>query len=120
MEVNLQPDGSIESGPNVQPLQDKSKAYLGVFEFSFIEQDSVKVVLREDACSRKLGTPRRRTHQIACLKPWKPVRILLNGRIASTAGQFYRVLEYLLVLCDEAAPETMEEPKFVDLQADLA
>jgi hypothetical protein len=28
-------------------------------------------------------------------------------------------VEYVLVLCTEPAPETLEEPKFVDLQAEL-
>jgi hypothetical protein len=117
--MSLQPDGSAKDPPTVHPIQGEQKDFIGVFDVSFVSTDRVKVTLREEECARKVGSPKRRTRQIALLRPWKPVRVLLNGRSASYSGQYYLLREYYLALCTGTAPEQLEPPQFVDLQADL-
>ena len=98
---------------------EKAADALDVFDFQFAEMDEVRVTLRAERCWQQLGIPRRRTHQVASLRPWRPVRVLLNGRHSSTAGQYYSLVEYGLVLCVEPAPDEVGEARLVDLQADL-
>lgn len=119
LELSLQLDGSPESAPTIHPMQGNQKAGVAVFDVSFVAEDGARVILREEECSRQLGTPRRHTRQIGLLRPWKPVRILLNGRSASSSGQHYSLREYHLVLCNEPVPEQTERGRLVDLQADL-
>jgi hypothetical protein len=119
LELSLRTDGSPENAPSIHSIQGQQKAFIGVFDFSFMEGGKVKVMLREEQCSRQLGTPRRRTRQIALLRPWKPVRVLLNGRYASNSGQHYILQEYHFALCNEPAPARLETTRFVDLQADI-
>ena len=117
--VSLQPDGSTAEAPSIRPLQGQKKALIGVFDFSFVTHNSVRVILREEACASQLGTPRRPTRQIGLLRPWKPVRVLLNGRSTSYSGQYYLLREYHLALCNEPVPDRIEATRFVNLQADL-
>lgn len=115
----LQPDGSAKEPPSVRPLQGGQKEFIGVFDVSFVSPDRAKVTLREEECVRRVGSPRRHTRQIALLRPWQPVRVLLNGRSASYSGQYYLLREYHLALCTGDVPEQLDPPRFVDLQADL-
>lgn len=115
----LQPDGSPKNVPSVHPIQGQQKSFIGIFDVSFISPDRVKVTLREEECARKAGSPKRRTRQIALLRPWKPVRVLLNGRFGGYSGQYYLLREYHLALCTGPVPDRLEPPQFVDLQADL-
>ena len=117
--ISLQPNGSAKDPPSVHPIQGEQKGFIGVFDVSFVSTDRVKVTLREEECARKVGSPKRRSRQIALLRPWKPVRVLLNGRSASHSGQYYLVREYHLALCTGPVPDQLEPPRFVDLQADL-
>lgn len=94
VELSLSPDGSLENAPLMHMVQGPQKAFMGVFDVSFVSTDRVKVTLREEACSSQLGTPRRRTRQIGLLRPWKPIRVLLNGRYGSSSGQYYLIQEY--------------------------
>ena len=119
VELCLQADGSQKNPASIHSIQGQQKAFIGDFGFSFVSSDRVKVMLREDKCSRQLGTPRRRARQISLLRPWKPVRVLLNGRAASSSGQHYILQEYHLALCDEPMPDLLDAARFVDLQADL-
>lgn len=117
--VPLQLDGSAKEAPRICAIQGGQKAYIGVFDVSFVSTELVKVTLREEECGRRLGLPSRPTREIALLRPWRPVRVLLNGRSASYSGQYYQLLEYHMVLCAGAVPEQLEPTRFVDLQADL-
>ena len=119
LDLSLQPDGTPDLRPSIHPIQGQQKLYLGVFDFSFIATNRVKVVLRSESCSQLLGAPRRATRQIALLRPWKVVRVLLNGRMSSYSGQTYRLQEYHLALCAGSMPDGLEPTRFVDLQADL-
>jgi hypothetical protein len=117
--MSLQPDGSAKNAPSVHPIQGQQKDFIGVFDVSFISPDRVKVTLREEECARHVGSPKRRTRQIALLRPWKPIRVLLNGRSAGSSGQYYLLREYHLALCTDPAPDRLGPTRFVDLQADL-
>lgn len=117
--VSLALDGSAKDNQAVHAIQGQAKSFIGVFEASFISEDRVKVVLREEDCARRTGAPGRHTRQIALLRPWKPIRVLLNGRGADHSGQFYLMLEYHLALCTGPAPDDIGPARLVDLQVDL-
>jgi hypothetical protein len=119
--MSLQPDGSAKEPPSVHPIQGEQKDFIGVFDVSFISLDRVKVTLREEECARRVGSPRRNTRQIALLQPWKPLRVLVNGRSSGFgySSQLYILREYHLALCADPAPDRLAAPRFVDLQADL-
>ena len=84
-------------------LQVRNRIYQTVFDLAWVRRN----------------LPRSRTRQIALLRPWKPVRVLLNGRSATYSGQYYLLREYHLALCTGPVPDQLEPPRFVDLQADL-
>ena len=117
--ISLTLDGSSKDTPAVHSIQGQQKDFIGVFEVSFISPDRVKVTLREEECARHVGSPKRRTRPIALLRPWKPLRVLLNGRSGSYSGQYYLLREYHLALCTDPAPDRLGPTRFVDLQADL-
>jgi hypothetical protein len=119
LELALHPNGLPQHAPSIRTLQSQVQAVIGVFAVSFISDDRAKVVLSEEECSRQLGIPRRPSRQIALLQPWRPVRVLLNGRTASHWGQHYLVDEYHLTLCTEPMPDRLDAPRIVDLQANL-
>jgi hypothetical protein len=117
--VTLLADGSPENAALVHPIAERRSGRIGVFDLWYLSPDRVRVTLREEACTHQLGSPRRRTRQIAILQPWKPVRVLLNGRYSSYSGQYYSLLDYYLVLLTESFPLCLQTTRFVDLQADL-
>ena len=117
--ISLDLDGSAIGVQAVHSCKREQPEFIGVFEMSFVDDDRVKVFLREEECSRQLGSPRRHTHQIALLRPWQPVRILLNGRRSSHSEQNYLLLEYHLTLCADPVSDTQNPTQFVDLQAIL-
>ena len=119
VELSLQADGSPETAPSIHSIQGHQKAFIGVFSVSFVSRDRAEVILLDEKCSIQLGTPRRRTRQIGLIRPWKPARVLLNGRCTSSSGQYYVLQEYHLALCNEPAPDRLEATRLVDLQADL-
>ncbi len=100
------------------PVRDAPK--VGVFDIALVAPDKVEVTLLEEACRQKLGAPSRATRQIALLRPWQAVRVLLNGRHSSYSGQTYYVREYHLTLCAEPVPTPLDPPREIDLQTDLA
>src|SRR5262249_19038543 len=65
--ISLQPDGSPENARPVHPIQGDQKGFIGVFDVSFTSPDRVKVTLREEECWSQVGSPKRRTRQIALL-----------------------------------------------------
>jgi len=117
--IDLHPDGSPSHAPAIQPVRGSHPVFIGVFAVSFVSPEDAKITLREEECARILGVPRRPTRHIARLRPWKPVRILLNGRSANNSGQYYQIREYHFTLCTGSAPERIEPAQFLDLQADL-
>lgn len=89
-----------------------------VFRLRPYGESRVEVWLDELRCL-SLGTPRRKQRRLALLKPWAPVKVLLNGRAASYSGQYYNVVEYRLLLRLGPVPSEMPEAKVIDLQAAL-
>jgi hypothetical protein len=117
--ISLSEDGSSKNAPMIHSIQGNQKAFIGVFDAAFTSSDQVEVTLREEECARELRTPIRRTRKIGLLRPWTPLRVLLNGRSSGSSGQWYFLQEYFLVLCSEPTPKRLEHPRLVDLQADL-
>jgi hypothetical protein len=117
--MSLDPEGFAKQAPSVRAIQGEQKDFIGVFDVSFVAADRVQVVLREEECARRLASPGYRTRQIALLKPWKPIRVLLNGRSGSYSGTYYLLREYHLALCCHPTPDHLSEPRFLDLQVDL-
>jgi hypothetical protein len=117
--ISLQLDGASANPPSVHPIHGEQKGFVGIFDVTFTSPETVKVTLREEECSRRIGSPKRHTRQIALLRPWKPIRILLNGRSSSHWGQYYLLREYHLALCTDPVPARLGPTRFVDLQADL-
>jgi hypothetical protein len=114
--VSLEADGSQSSPGVLHPMQSEHKKILGSLEISFTAPDTVKVILRGDKLH---GVPKRATRQIAVLRPWRPIRILMNGRFDAHSDRFYTLSEYHLALCNDPAVERLPSPRFIDLQADL-
>lgn len=117
--MGLQRDGFANDLPSIHPMQGQQKTLIGVFAVSFVSANLVRVTLRGEECARTVGSPRQRTRQIALLRPWEPVRVLVNGRFGGSSGQHYFLREYHLALCSGSVPERVEAPRLVDLQADL-
>lgn len=109
-------EGTAILRQSVGPLQ----RHQGVFAMAVREDGTVRLTLREEACSALYGTPRRRTQTVATLAAWRTVRVLLNGRYSSYSGQTYLVHEYYWTQCAGAPPERRAEILTVDLQADLS
>lgn len=109
-------EGTAIARQSVGPL----KRHHGVFELAVRDDGTVRLTLREEACSALYGTPRRHTQTVATLAAWRTVRVLLNGRLSSYSGQTYRVHEYCWTLCAGESPEPWPESVTVDLQADLS
>lgn len=105
-------------GTNRRPPSDAPPLPATVFRLYPYGESRVAVWLDEKRCA-SLGTPRRKGRRLALLKPWSPVKVLLNGRAAYNSGQYYNVVEYRLLLRLGPAPSEMPEAKVIDLQAAL-
>lgn len=89
----------------------------GIFDVVF-EDGFAVATIREEACLRDVGVPRRATRKIAHLHPGQPVHFLLNGKIDGHCERFYCLADDYLVLCTglEAQWDRIRE---IDLQEDL-
>lgn len=116
VELELSLDGSTIEECSARAAQPHD--FSGVFDFDF-DAEEVAVELKEEACRRELGVPTRVTRRIAILRPWRPVRVLLNGKADYHTQRWYYLREYHLVLCQPPVPESALEVRFVDLQEDL-
>ena len=120
IEVHLEPDGTAAGPPVNHALAGRQRVSIGVLELESLDDNSVKVTLREDLCARLLGVPRRPTRQLALLEPSKPVRVLLNGRTSNYSGQYYVLLDYHIMLQAENVRVPLPPLLLIDLQADLS
>ncbi len=120
LSLALDADGALPTVTAPNPLAGARRAQVGVFDIAFVAPDEVEVTLLEMACRQKLGTPPRATRQIALLRPWQVIRVLLNGRHSSYSGQTYYLREYHLALCTEPLPTALVALREIDLQAGLA
>ncbi len=116
IELQLTATGERVGPPGVRTV--KQRDWVRLFDFEF-ETEEVKVVLKEEGCRKEVYTPRRTTRQIAQLKAWKPVRVLLNGKADWHDGRFYYLQDYHLVLCSGPAPSSLPEVRLIDLQEDI-
>ena len=95
----------------------KSHDCAAIFELNFSD-DRAKLRLSEQACAREVHTPRRRSRQLATLRLWEPVRVVLNGKADWPSGRLYYLLDYHVVLCSRG-PCALLPARTYDLQADL-
>ena len=119
----IQTEVSLDGGEARAPVVRKAKPidHSGVFRVRLVD-GGVKIRILEEACRRELQVPRRPSQHLATLAFWKPVRVLLNGKYDSTAGRFYVLQDYHIVLSDDsdsAEGKLSSEIQFFDLQADL-
>lgn len=113
-------DGSLLVSPDGLRVEERTAFAAPGFIGVFAVRGSFAVELREEACSSLFGSPRRATRRIAVLRPWQPVRVILNGRRANYSGQTYTVGDYHFVLRAGLVPEALAPARLVDLQADLS
>jgi hypothetical protein len=114
---------SLDGGEIQDPVIRTAKPtdYSGVFLVQFVDR-GVKVRVQEEACRKELHTPSRSSQHLATLAFWKPMRILLNGRVGWSTGSFYLLQDYHIVLCDDSddsKQSLFSEMQLFDLQADL-
>jgi hypothetical protein len=117
-EVSL--DGGEIQSPVIRMA--KQTDCTGVFLVQFVDH-AVKLRMQEEACRKELNTPRRSSQHLATLAFWKPMRVLLNGKIDSHEGvRFYLLQDYHIVFCndsDDAKGKLLDSMQFFDFQADL-
>lgn len=119
----IQTEVSLDGGEARPPVVRKAKPadHSGVLRVRFVDE-GVKLRIDEEACRSQLQKPRRPSQHLATLEFWNPVRVLLNGKYDSTAGRFYVLQDYHIVLCDDsdsAEQKLSSAMQFFDLQADL-
>ena len=102
-----------------KPIAELTRWGLGCFSFkpSDAEPGCYDVTLEGE---RLYGQPRRARRPLPRLRPWHPVLIELNERMADYSGQRYRVAEHWLLLGEGAMPAQFAPTRVVDLQEDLA
>jgi hypothetical protein len=120
----VESDVSLDGGKIHNPVirTAKQNDCTGVFLVQFVEH-GVKLRTQEEACRKELNTPRRASRHLATLAFWKPVRVLLNGKIDWHEGvRFYLLQDYHIVLCNDSVDskrKLFSSIQFFDLQADL-
>jgi len=97
-------------------LKDDDSA--GVFDFRITGQ-KVKLRLSQEACQREVFTPRRSSQFLTDLKPWSPIRVILNGKADWHSGRQYYLQDYHVILCDMPRPDGPLLVRTFDFQADL-
>ncbi|MBL8235071.1 MAG: hypothetical protein JNL98_41600 [Bryobacterales bacterium] len=95
-----------------------AREFQGALALTF-NDGRVKLALNSEACRRELFTPRRPSQHLGTLKPWEPVRVILNGKADWSSGRFYYLQDYHVILCDGPQPQTLPVARTFDLQAHL-
>lgn len=107
-------DGTPTGTRSIQSVQGLRRVSAGLLDLHVVQADEVSVVVRGS-----WWRPRRESFQIALLRPWKPIRLLTNGRQSSYSGQMYFIRDQYLTLCANPIPEDIPTPRLVNLEADL-
>ena len=94
------------------------KDWSGVFNVITV-CGQVKLSLSQEACHREVYTPRRSTQHLATLKPWEPIRALLNGKADWSSGRYFYLQDYHVLLCRGEQPSQLSATRTYDFQADL-
>jgi len=116
IEEEVVADGSATQGRVSRRLKEHDSA--AVFDLA-VADDSVKMRLNQEACRREVYTPRRSSQFLAVLKPWEPIRVVLNGKADWPSGRIYYVQDYHVILCGPARSCVLLPVRTFDLQADL-
>jgi len=90
----------------------------GVFDLA-IAGEAVRMRLSQEACRREVYTPRRSSQFLASLKPWEPIRVILNGKADWSSGRFYYLQDYHVILCSPVGSYVLLTVRTFDFQADL-
>ncbi|QOY88348.1 hypothetical protein [Paludibaculum fermentans] len=79
----------------------------------------LNVRLSQEACLQALPSPKRASRHLATLQDGATVRIVLNGKADWPSGRYYYLQDYHVIFRCGAAETGFEEPRTIDLQADL-
>ena len=116
IESNVAEDGIEVKAGVVRTLEGDDSA--GIFDLSIIDQQ-VRLRLSQEACRREVYTPRRSSRFLTVLKPWTPIRVILNGKADWPSGRYYYLQDYHVVLCDPSPIDGPFSVRTFDFQADL-
>lgn len=116
IESEVAADGSSITNRVSRKLKEDDSA--GVFDFAIAGQD-VRIRLSEEACLREVYAPRRSSQFLTVLKPWGPIRVILNGKADWHSHRYYYLQDYYVVLCDSVRTHESLPVRTFDLQADL-
>ena len=89
----------------------------GVFLLQFVA-GGVRLRISEEGCHRERCRPRQLSQYLTTLEPWKPVRVLLNGKGNTWDDPYYLMQDYHMVLCDDTERKEHATQLF-DLQINL-
>src|SRR5262249_27241709 len=65
----------------------------GVFDLSATDE-KVKLRISQEGCRREVHTPRRSSQYLATLRPWEPIRVILNGKADWHSDRYYYLLDH--------------------------
>jgi hypothetical protein len=116
IESQVAEDGIQVKTEVVRTLKDNDSA--GIFDLRITGQ-KVTLRLSQEACRREVYTPRRSSQFLTDLKPWAPVRVILNGKADWSSGRSYYLQDYHVILCDLPRPDGPFAVRTINLQADL-
>ena len=109
-------DGIKVKTEAMRTLKDEDSA--GIFDLRTTGQ-KVKLRLSQEACRREVYAPRRSSQFLTDLKPWEPIRVILNGKADWHSGRQYYLQDYHVILCDMPRPDGPLLVRTFDFQADL-
>jgi hypothetical protein len=117
VEVPIAMDGQPTAIAEVRRADPKGHAV--VFDLEWTSGE-VNLHLNREACAREVHAPSRESRHLLTLRPWRPMRVLLNGRADFREVRYYFLQDYHVLLCDRSAPpDPMPAARTFDLQADL-
>ena len=114
--AELTPDATGITHQQTRPL--KPIDHTAVFRLTQA-QNTMKVALDSEACRLRLHHPHRPSRHLANFEPYRPLRVLLNGRADWSSGRYYYLRDYHLILFPGPQPTELPPLTTIDLQADL-
>jgi hypothetical protein len=116
IESEISEDGLEVKSRGLRPVKHQDSA--GVFDLTTTD-DQVKLRLSQEACRREVYTPRRSPQYLTTLRPWEPIRVILNGKADWHSDRYYYLQDYHVILCHAARGESLLPVRIFDFQADL-
>lgn len=114
VESQIKSDDQLDCLPVRKAEQTESS---GVFLLQFVA-GGVRLRISEEGCRKECCRPRQLSQYLTTLEPWKPVRVLLNGKGHTWDDPYYVLQDYHLVLCDNTERKK-HAPQLFDLQINL-